>query len=128
MREKEAAKMYKRELWGSIALYAVILVVAIRFGRGMPEGALRTAILLSPMVGFSLAIWAMVRQYSRMDEYLRRVHLENLAVASAITAGLSFTYGFLETAGFPKLSMFWVWIVLGGSLFATNMFRLLRKR
>ncbi|HEU4852516.1 MAG TPA: hypothetical protein VFT37_10230 [Telluria sp.] len=128
MREKDAARMYMRELWGSIFLYALILVLAIRFGRAMPEGALRTAILLSPMVGFGLAIWAMVRQFGRMDEYIRRVQLENLGIATAITAGLSFTYGFLETAGFPKLSMFWVWIVLGASLLATNLLRAYLKR
>ena len=34
-------------------------------------------------------------------------------IAAAITACLSITYGFLESAGFPKLSMFWVWGVMG---------------
>jgi hypothetical protein len=128
MRQKDAMRMYMRELWGSIALYMVILVLAIRFGRGMPEGVLRTALLLSPMLGFGLAIWAIVRHFGRMDEYIRRTQLENLGIATAVTAGLSFTYGFLETAGFPKLSMFWVWIVLGSSLVATNLVRHYIKR
>ena len=29
------------------------------------------------------------------------------------TALLTFTYGFLETTGFPKLSMFFVWPLMG---------------
>jgi hypothetical protein len=123
MREKDAARMYKRELWMSIALYAVILMLAIRFGRPMQDGLLRTIVLVSPMLGFGVALWAVVRHFGRMDEYIRRVQLENIAVAAAVTAGLSFTYGFLETAGFPKLSMFSVWITLGGAWALINLFR-----
>ena len=44
---------------------------------------------------------------------MRLRSLEGLAVAAAVTAGLTLTYGFLESAGFPKLSMFWVWGVMG---------------
>jgi hypothetical protein len=55
---------------------------------------------------------AIVIKCARMDEYMRMRLLENVAIATAITAAVSFTYGFLETAGFPKLSMFTVWIVL----------------
>ena len=39
--------------------------------------------------------------------------LESIAIGAAVTAALSLTYGFLESAGFPKLSMFWVWPVMG---------------
>ena len=126
MREKDAAKAYLRELLGSIALYAVILILAIRFGRPMEDGLLRTAVLVSPMFGFGLALWAMARHFRRMDEYLRRLILENIAMAAGITAGLSFTYGFLETAGFPKISMFSVWIALAGSLGVITCSRSLR--
>jgi hypothetical protein len=48
----------------------------------------------------------------RLDEFLRLRSLEGLAIAAAVTAALSFSYGFLEGAGFPKLSMFWVWPVM----------------
>lgn len=115
MREKDAARMYRRELWGSIAIYAAILVLAIRFGRPMEAGMPRTLVLVSPMLGFGVALWAVIRHFGRMDEYVRRTQLENIAMAAAVTAGLSFTYGFLETAGFPPLSMFSVWITMGGA-------------
>jgi hypothetical protein len=48
-----------------------------------------------------------------MDEYVRLRNLESLAIAAAMTAGLSFSYGFLEGDGFPRLSMFWVWGIMG---------------
>lgn len=123
MREKDAARMYQRELWMSIALYAAILMLAIRFGRPMQDGLLRTLVLVSPMLGFGVALWAIVRHFGRMDEYIRRMQLENIAIAAAVTAGLSFTYGFLETAGFPKLSMFSVWVTMGSAWALVNLLR-----
>lgn len=127
-REKSLGNTYLRELGGSLAVYAVLLVAAIRFGRPMEEGVLRTIFLLSPMVGFCLGLWAIARHVNRMDEYLHRILLESVALGAALTAGLTFTYGFLETAGYPKLSMFAVWMVLCGSTGVVTMIRTLRQR
>ncbi|HEU4375923.1 MAG TPA: hypothetical protein VFS02_20675 [Telluria sp.] len=113
--EKKVAKAYRRDLWLSVLVYMVLLFASIHFGRPMAAGAFRTAILLTPMAGFCLMLWALVRHLSRIDEYLRIRMLESFAIAAAITAGISFTYGFLETAGFPMVSMFHVWIVMGVS-------------
>jgi len=121
--EKRAAKIYMRELIASIALYTVILMAAIHFGRPMEPGVLRTVVLLTPMIGFAAALWAIVRQIQRADEYIRMRLLENVALGAAITAGLTFTYGFLETAGYPKLSMFTVWCVLCLSVAAVQLMR-----
>lgn len=113
--EKKVKHAYFRDLGLSIVVYVVLLFGAIRFGRPMDDGILRTTILVTPMIGFGLMIWAIARHMARIDEYMRRQMLETFAIAAAITAGLSFTYGFLETAGFPRLSMFTVWMVMGGS-------------
>lgn len=115
MRERDATKLYLLELLGSVLLYAVILVAALTYGRPMEPGLWRGLVLVSPMIGFALMLWALVRQFRRMDEFVRQLFLENTAIAAAITAGLTFTYGFLENAGFPRLSMFTVWMLLGGS-------------
>lgn len=123
MHEKRAAKIYMRELIASIALYTLILMAAIHFGRPMEPGVLRTVVLLTPMIGFAAALWAIVRQIQRADEYIRMRLLENVALGAAITAGLTFTYGFLETAGYPKLSMFTVWCVLCLSVAAVQLIR-----
>lgn len=113
--EKKVKHAYFRDLGLSIVVYVVLLFGAIHFGRPMDDGILRTTILVTPMIGFGLMIWAIARHMARIDEYMRRQMLETFAIAAAITAGLSFTYGFLETAGFPRLSMFTVWMVMGGS-------------
>ena len=59
---------------------------------------------------------------------MRLRSLEGLAIAAAVTAGLTFTYGFLESAGFPKVSMFWVWGVMGTVWAAHTALRCLFSR
>jgi hypothetical protein len=49
--------------------------------------------------------------------------LENIALAAAITVAATFTYGFLETVGYPKMSMFVVWILMAASFGAVNCVR-----
>ena len=123
MHEKRVARAYRFELWTAIAIYVVLLLASIRFGRPMDDGPLRTVVLLSPMIGFGLMIRAIARHVARIDEYQRLRMLESVALAFAITGAVTFSYGFLETAGFPKLSMFSVWIVMGASWGLTNLVR-----
>lgn len=123
MHEKKINWVYHRELFGALAIYTVMLMLTIRYGRGLPEGIVRTLVLASPMIGFFLAIWAIARHLKRIDEYLRQFTLENIALAGAVTAGLTFTYGFMETAGYPKLSMFSVWMVMCGAWGVINCAR-----
>jgi len=123
MHEQKVKRAYNREFLTAMTIYVVILTVSIRWGRSMDEGVLRIVILASPMVGFMLVLWAVVRQFRRIDEYVRQTLLENLAIAAAITAGMSFTYGFLETAGFPKVTMFAVWPVMGAAWGLTSAIR-----
>jgi hypothetical protein len=113
---KHEHKMYLRyliELLGGFALYAVILVISIDVGRPMSAGFERTLIEVSPMIPFLLVVSVIVRGLRRLDEYQRLQALENIAIAAGVTAGWTFTYGFLENAGFPMLSMFDVWPVMG---------------
>jgi hypothetical protein len=126
--EKKVTRAYHRELGLSLVVYIVLLFSAIRFGRPMAEGTLRTVILLLPMIGFGLAIWSIARHVRRIDEYMRQTLLETLCIAAAMTAALTFSYGFLETAGYPKLSMFTVWPVMGASWLLVCLIRWLLKR
>lgn len=128
MHEKQVARRYNTELLLSLAVYIVLLLGSIRFGRPLPEGMVRTLVLLSPMAGFGLMIRALVRHVARIDEYLRVRMLEAIALAAAITCAVSFSYGFLETAGYPKLSMFSVWMLMCGSFAAVLAARAWRER
>lgn len=113
MREHEAKRKYQKELFGAMALYIAVLFGSIYLSKTMEPGVARTALLLTPVIPILLATWAIVRQFGRMDEFVRVRTLESFAVAGAVTAAVTFTYGFLEGAGFPKLSMFWVWPLMG---------------
>ncbi len=128
MHEKKLYSAYYRELGGGMLVYTALLVLAIVFGRQLADGPLKTVALTSPMIGFGLAVWAIARHMRRVDEYIRQTTLETVAIAAAITAGLTFTYGFLETAGFPRLSMFAVWPVMAGAWVAVNLVRCVARR
>jgi hypothetical protein len=128
LKEKRSNGVYLREMGVSIAVYIVLLVGAIRLARPMDEGVLRTVLLVSPMIGFGLMIRAIIRHVARIDEYQRLRLLESFSIAMAITGAVTFTYGFLETAGFPKVSMFSVWMVMGASWGLVGAVRGLRER
>lgn len=115
MKLRQVRSRYQREMILSFVVYGALLVASIRYGRPMADGLLRTIVLLSPMVGFVGMIWAIARHVSGIDEYQRKFLLETFALAAALTAALTFSYGFLETAGYPKISMFSVWMIICGA-------------
>ena len=84
----------------------------------------RLAVALLPMIPACAPCWAILRQLRRLDELRRRLQLEALAMAVAGTALVTFSYGFLERVGYPKLSMFAVWPIMatfwGVGLFVSN--------
>jgi hypothetical protein len=73
-------------------------------------------------------VWAIARHLKRVDEYIRQFALENIAIAAAVTAGATFTYGFMENTGYERLSMFTVWFVLCGTWGAATLVRGLMNR
>jgi len=105
--------LYFREMAGALVLYTFVLVLALTIGRRIPPGPWQVAIYMSPMLPFLLAVRAVVRQIRRSDEFMRKTAVEHIAITAAVTAGWTFTYGFLENAGYARLSMFTVWPVMG---------------
>ncbi|KGF78731.1 hypothetical protein IA69_28475 [Massilia sp. JS1662] len=128
MHEKRVGRAYRGELLTAIAVYVVLLFASIRYGRPLDDGLLRTAVLLAPMIGFAMMIRAIARHVARVDEYQRMRLLETLALAFGITGAVTFSYGFLETAGFPKVSMFSVWMVMGVSWGIASLVLAMRAR
>jgi hypothetical protein len=106
-------KQYLRELLGSIAAYAVVLVISIQLLTNNVGGAaLRPVIALLPMLPALGVIAAIIRHLKRIDELEQRIQLEALAIAFMGTAFLTFSYGFLENVGFPHISWFAVWPIM----------------
>lgn len=108
------AKKYVVELSICIGCYILVLSLSIfLFNQGYAVGPWRPVVALLPMVPGAALCWVILRQFRRLDEMQIRIQLEGLAFAFALTAVITFSYGFLEIAGFPALSMFTVWPLMG---------------
>lgn len=108
------SKQYVLELGGACALYGALLVCAASVERAIqPEGALKLAINLVPMIGALAAAWAIMRGLWRMDELQRRIQLDAIALSFLGTALITFGWGFAEGAGLPPLRAFAVWPIMG---------------
>ncbi|MEJ6004605.1 hypothetical protein WG899_03525 [Paucibacter sp. AS339] len=104
-------KQYLKELGMALLAYAGILVGSISWLNSHDDMSSpgRDLLALSPMLPAALVVWAILRQLGRLDELQRRVQFEALAMSFAGTAFISFSYGFLEGLGYPRLSMFVIW-------------------
>ncbi|WOF77210.1 hypothetical protein P5704_014170 [Pseudomonas sp. FeN3W] len=108
--------------------YVVAVVISVLLLINLHGGALRTLSALLPVLPMIAVAIVVIRQIRHLDELARLIHLEGLAVAFVGTALVTFSYGFLETAGFPRLSMFLVWSLMAplwalGSFFAWRRYR-----
>ena len=107
------SKQYQKELWTALAVYGVMLIGSIQLLTHMDVARpWRDLIALSPILPAAATAWVVLRELRRMDELQRRIQLEALGFSFAGTAILTFSYGFLEGLGYPRLSMFTVWPLL----------------
>jgi ABC-type cobalamin transport system permease subunit len=110
----KVTRPYLIELMAAMLTYGVLLAISLFILVPAPrDAAWRTPVALLPMLGALGVLAAVVRAYRRMDELDRRLLLEGIGISFAGTALLTFAYGFLETVGFPRLSWFFVWGIMG---------------
>lgn len=113
-----------------MALYALV-VIAQGF---LLEPSKFPTILMIPLALLPIipGLWAMLgwlRAVRQMDELQRRIQSEAAAFSLGMTALVTFSYGFLEVyLQLPKLSMFWVWMVIcafyiPGTILATRRYK-----
>ena len=98
----------------AMVAYIVLLfaVMPVLDHAGLPR-ALRAAVALVPMVPLIFVALACVGAVRELDELQRRIQFEGLAFAFALTALLTFSYGFLQVgAGLPAANLFCVWPVM----------------
>lgn len=100
---------YFKEFFAALLAYMVALMLSVTLLAHVESQILRPILALLPMVpGFAMC-WIVLRQLRRVDELQRRIQLEAMGVAFAGTALVTFSYGFLEIAGYERLSMFLIW-------------------
>lgn len=98
------------EFGASMSAYVVVLIGSlVLVTGGTVTGLWATVVSLAPMLPALGVAVAVMRQLRASDELQRRIQLEALSLAFAGTALITFSYGFLENVGYPKLSMFFVW-------------------
>lgn len=100
---------YFKEFFAALLAYMVALMLSVTLLAHVESQILRPILALLPMVpGFAMC-WIVLRQLRRVDELQRRIQLEAMGFAFAGTALITFSYGFLEIAGYERLSMFLIW-------------------
>lgn len=123
-----ATKRFIVHFWLAMAVYMIAVIASSYLLNKIPDGTLRIALALLPVLPMIAVATLVIRHIRHLDELARKVHLEVLAVGFVGTALITFSYGFLETAGFPRLSMFMVWSLMAplwaaGSFFAWRRYR-----
>jgi len=107
MSQAAASRAYTREFLTAMFGYVVLLPLSIVIGSGL-DPVPRALVALVPMIPLGFALRAYLRFLGRMDELARRIQLDALGFAFGAAGMLTLSYGFLEGAGFPRLSYVWV--------------------
>jgi hypothetical protein len=93
-------------------LVALILIVgtnALCIPAARAAAARRMLLMIPPIIAILLMGLVILRHYRRVDEFLRREIVQSMAVAAAFTYAWATCYGVCEIAGFPRISIWWVW-------------------
>lgn len=109
-------RKYLIELFGAFIGYAASLLLAsyiVGYHDLGDHEELWAALI--PMPSTILIAWVIWRNLRLMDEMQWRIQAESLALALGMTGLITFNYGFLEGAGFPRQSAFWVWPIMAVS-------------
>jgi hypothetical protein len=107
MSQAAAGRAYAREFAIAMAAYVVAVIVTVWLTPNI-DPTFRAPFVLIPLIPSAFALRAYLRFLGRMDELGRRIQLEALAFGFGAAGMLTFAYGFLENAGFPKLSYVFV--------------------
>lgn len=112
---RSPACRYYVEFGAAMVGYCLALVASVLLlGTGQVADQWRWVVALLPVAPMVLIAIAVLRQLKRIDELQRKIQFEALAMAFAGTALITFSYGFLENVGFPKLSTFGIWPIMAG--------------
>ena len=102
-------RRYNRDVLIALLAYAVLLAASGYIVGANRDADWRYAVAVLPMVPAAFVAVAWVRYYRTVDELQQRIALEALAFAFGGTALITFGYGFLDAAGLPRISWWWVW-------------------
>lgn len=107
-----ARRRFNREFLVAILAYAILLGVCGFIVNTNQDAGWRYAVAPLPMIPAIFVVVSCVRFFKSSDELQQRITLEALAFAFGGTALITFAYGFLDQAGLPRISWWWVWPIM----------------
>lgn len=107
-----AVKRYMRELFLSFAAYILLIIVSTLITRVFPDSPWRGLVAVTPVVPAIFMVISFVRYLNGIDELQQRIQLMAISFSAGVTGLLTFAYGFLETVGFPHMSLLWIFPLL----------------
>ncbi len=107
-----AKRRFNREFLVAILAYAILLGVCGFIVNTNQDAGWRYAIAPLPMIPATFVVVSYVRFLRSSDELQQRIALEALAFAFGGTALITLAYGFLDQAGLPRISWWWVWPIM----------------
>ena len=108
------ARKYLIEFSGAMTLYMMVLFATIGRVDDAEPGLTKLALALAPVVPLGLAFWAIMRQYNRGDELMKRMAREAFAMGAMIFGWIIIIWGFAEIGGAPRIPMIFVGPLLLG--------------
>ncbi|EPG35903.1 hypothetical protein [Acinetobacter colistiniresistens] len=97
------------ELLIAIAIYMVVLIGSLKALNFIDIQWLKIVVSLTPMLPALAIAYVIIQQFKRFDELQQKIQLHALGMSFVGTSLITFSYGFLENVGFPKLTMFVIW-------------------
>jgi hypothetical protein len=102
--ERRAAKRrYMIRFLSAMAVYSVLIMITGRSIRHVDPTWAKVLLALLPIIPIAVALSELLRFVGSLDELQRRLQFEAVATAGVLTCMLTFAWGMLEMAGFPKL-------------------------
>ena len=110
-----ATKRYLREFIYSMIAYVLTLIPSILTVNSLkdyPFTPARVLVALTPVIPVIFMVYFFIRYLSNIDELQQRIQLLSIGFAAGTTGLLTFSYGFLENVGFPRISLLWVFPIM----------------
>jgi hypothetical protein len=89
-------------------IYILLVFASIQLLKQISNPSWRYLIAGLPLLPMIFAFRSFLHQLANMDELQQRIQLQAIGFAAGATAMLTMTYGLLENAGLPQLSMIYV--------------------
>ena len=113
MNQQQIMRRYLKQFFFAMCMYIVVLIVSVTLLKNYEFPRIwQIVISLAPVLPVLFVMIAIMRLLRDGDELQQRVHLLATTFSAVLTGLLTFSYGFLENVGFPKLPTFAIFPML----------------